>query len=191
MSEENKSIAQRFLHELWNSENPNAIDDLMDPNCDGDICHLRPGGAPPTAAEAFSAVNSALYADSVLKRIGEARKTHPELAQSIVKTLLIRHEGNFRGIVKSSAKNYREAVPDVRCTIVEMIAQEDMVWARWTLRGTFNGRASAAGAFLDGKAAIATGVSIFRFFEGKIQDYRSYAMSDRWLESVAGIIPRP
>jgi predicted ester cyclase len=191
MSEENKAIVRRFLSELWHGVNPDAIDDLMDGSCDGDMRHLRPGGTLPTAAEAFFAADSALYADSVLKRIGEMRKTHPELAQSIVKRLLIRHEGNFRGIIKSAAKKYREAVPDALCTIEEMIAQDDMVWTRWTLQGTFYAHGSAIGVSLDGKPVTVIGVSICRIFDGKIRDYRSYAASDRWLESASGIVPRP
>jgi predicted ester cyclase len=191
MSEENKIIVRRFYDALWNSGNPEAINDLMDDACDGDICHLRPGGSLPSAEGAFSGANSASHADSVLTRLQEMTKTHPELAKPIVKRLMIWHEGNFRGIIKSSAKKYREAVPDVRCTIEEIIVQEDMVWARWTLRGTFQAHGSTRGASLDGKPVAVIGAGIFRLSEGKIQDYRSYAMSDRWLESVAGIVPRP
>lgn len=64
MSEENKAIVQRFYDALWNSSNPDAINDLMDDKCDGEICYPRPGGLLPSAEEAFSAANSALYADS-------------------------------------------------------------------------------------------------------------------------------
>jgi predicted ester cyclase len=163
----------------------------MDAKCDGEICYPRPGGSLPSAEEAFLAANSALYADSVLARLEEMTKTHPELAKSIMKRLMIRHEGNFRGIIKSSAKNFREAVPDVRCTIEEMIAHEDMVWTRWTLRGTFQAHGPTTGASLDGTPVTVTGVSICRLANGKIRDYRSYAVSDRWLESVCGIVPRP
>jgi ketosteroid isomerase-like protein len=191
MSDENKAVVQHFYDALWNGGNPDAIDDLMDAKCDGEICYPRPGGSLPSAEEAFSAANSALYADSVLTRLGDMTKTHPELAKSIMKGLLIRHEGNFRGIIKSSAKKFRGVVPDVRCTIEEIIAQEDMVWARWTLRGTFQAHGSGAGASLDGKPVSVVGASILRLSGGKIQDYRSYAISDRWLESVAGIVPRP
>jgi predicted ester cyclase len=191
MSDENKAVVQHFYDALWNG-NPDAIDDLMDANCDGDICHLLPGGVLPSAAEAFSAANSALYADSVLTRIDVMTKTHPEIAKLIMKGLLIRHEGNLRGIIKASAKKYREAIPDVRHPIEEMIAHEDMVWTRWTLRGTFHAHTSGAGAPLDGKPVTATGVSIFRIAEGSIREYRSYAIfPDHWLQAVRGIVPRP
>ena len=191
MSEENKAIVRRFYDALWNIVNAEAVDELMDAECDGDICHLRPEGSLPFTEEAFSAANSALYADSVLARFDYMTKTHPELANSIMKRLIIRHEGNLHGVIKSSAKKYKEVVPDVRCTIEEMIAQENMVWTRWTLRGRFHSHGSTPGASLDGKRVIVIGASICRLTDGKIRDYRSYALSDRWLESVAGIIPRP
>lgn len=56
MSEENKAIVRRFFEELW-ADNPDAIDDLMDAACDGDICYPRPGGSLPSTEEAFSAAN--------------------------------------------------------------------------------------------------------------------------------------
>jgi hypothetical protein len=120
MSDENKAIVQRFFDELWNSGNPDAIDEVMDAGCDGDICYPRPGGSLPSAEEVFPAAHSALYSDSVLTRLEEMTKTHPELSRSIVKNLIIHHEGNFRGIVKSAAKKFRTAIPDVKCTIEEM-----------------------------------------------------------------------
>jgi len=192
MSEQNKDIVRRFFDELWNTGNPDVINDLMDATCDGDICHLRPGGSLPSAEDAFSAASSAVYADSVLLRLQEMTKTHPELAKSIIKGLIIRQEGNFRGIIKSSAKKYREAVPDVRCTIEQMVAQEDMAWVRWTLRGRFQDDSSGAGASLDGKSVTATGVSVCRLADGKIRDYRAYTIfPDHWLYVVRGIFPRP
>jgi predicted ester cyclase len=191
MSEENKAIVRRFYDALWHGGNPDTVDGLMDVKCDGDICYLRPGHSLPSADEAFSAANSALYADSVLARFEEMTKTHPELANSIMKRLIIRHEGNLRGIIKSSTKRYREAVPDVRCAVEEMVAQADRVWTRWRLLGTFAAHGSDSGTSLDGKSVIVTGVSICRLADGKIRDYRSYAASDRWLESVRCIVPRP
>jgi len=192
MSEENKAIVRRFYDALWNNSNPDAVNDLMDNKCDGEICYPRPGGSLPSAEEAFSAANSALYADSVLTRFREMTKSHPELAKSIMKRLTIWHEGNFRGIIKSSAKRYREAVPDVRCTIEEIVAQDDLVWTRWRLLGTFQAHGSGAGNALHGKSVTVIGVSISRLADGKIRDYRSYAIfPDLWLQAVRGIVPRP
>ena len=192
MSEENKAIVRRFYDALWNNSNPDAVNDLMDNKCDGDICYPRPGSSLPAAEEAFSAANSALYADSVLTRFREMTKTHPELAKSIMKRLAIWHEGNFRGIIKSPAKRYREAVPDVRCTIEEMVAQDDLVWTRWRLLGTFQAHGSGAGYAFHNKSVTVIGVSISRLADGKIRDYRSYAIfPDLWLQAVRGIVPRP
>jgi len=47
MSEENKAIVRRFFDELWNTRTPDAVDDLIDAKCDGDICYLRPGALCP------------------------------------------------------------------------------------------------------------------------------------------------
>jgi predicted ester cyclase len=192
MSDENKAIVQRFFDELWNSGNPDAIDEVMDAGCDGDICYPRPGGSLPSAEEVFPAAHSALYSDSVLTRLEEMTKTHPELSRSIVKNLIIHHEGNFRGIVKSAAKKFRTAIPDVKCTIEEMVTQDDTVWTRWTLVGTFQTHDSGAGASLRGKPVTVIGVSLCTFADGKIRDYRSWAIfPDHWLQAVSGTIPRP
>jgi hypothetical protein len=156
-SEENRIIVRRFYDALWNSGKPDTIDDLMDAKCDGEICYPKPGDSLPSAEEVFSAANSALYADSVLARLEEMTKTHPELAKSIMKHLMIWHEGNFRGIIKSSVKKYREAVPDVRCTIEDMVTQDDMVWTRWKLLGMFQAHGSDAHASLDGQSVTVAG----------------------------------
>jgi predicted ester cyclase len=119
-------------------------------------------------------------------------ENHPELAKSIVKNLIIRHEGNFRGIVKSVAKKFRAAIPDVKCTIEEMVTQDDTIWTRWTLVGTFQTHDSGAGASLRGKPVTVIGVSICRLADGKIRNYRSWAIfPDHWLQAVCGIVPRP
>ena len=192
MSKENEAIVRRFFDELWNSGDSDAIDEFMDANCDGDICYPRPGGSLPSAEQAFSAANSALYSDSVLSRLHEMSESHPELAKSIVKNLIIRHEGSFRGIVKSGAKKFQAAIPDVKCTIEEMIAQDDLVWTRWTLLGKFQTHDSGAGGSLRGKPVTVRGVSICRLAGKKIRDYRSWAVfPDHWLQAVRGIIPRP
>jgi predicted ester cyclase len=98
----------------------------------------------------------------------------------------------LRGIIKSAARKYREAIPDVQCTIEEMNAQEDLIWTRWTLRGTFQAHGATSGAFLDGKPVTAIAATICRIAEGKIREYRSWIMfPDHWLDAVRGIIPRP
>jgi predicted ester cyclase len=191
MSGENKSVVQRFFQELWNTGSVDAIDDLMDANCDGDFS--VPGTFPSSAEEAFSLAKSPSYAESgVTRRLKDMTKTHPDLAKLIIKGLILRQEGNFRGIIKSRAKKYREVIPDVQCTIEEMVDQDDMVWTRWTLQGTFRGdRAGAANALI-GKSVTVTGVSICRLTNGKIVDYRSQTVfTNRWFESIAGVVPRP
>jgi predicted ester cyclase len=193
MSEENQAIVRRFFEELWNTGNPDAIDDFMDSSCDGDFFYLRDESLLPSAQEAFFQAKSPEYVEgTITARLEEMDKTHPEHAKIIFKGMIIKHEGKFRGIIKSSAKRYREAFPNVWCTIEEMVAEEDMVWTRWTLRGTHHVSGSGLGALSTEKTVTVTGVSISRVAGGKIQDYRYHvAFPGLGLEWVRGLFPRP
>lgn len=193
MSEENKEVVRRFIHELWNTGNINAVDELMDAGCDGDFSYSISANFPFSAEEAFNAAMSPSYAESgMAARVEEFSQSHPDLAKVILKGMIIRNEGSFRGVIKSRARKFRESVPDVRCTIDEMVAQQDLVWVRWTLRGTLQIDVSGAGIALSGKPVTVTGASICLLRDGTIRDYRSQsAATDRWLESVLGIVPRP
>jgi hypothetical protein len=191
MSKENEAIVRRFFNELWNTENVDAVDDLMDIACDGDFSFSPVGRFPGSAEEAFSFAQSPSYPESRMAvRIEEFSESHPELAKVILKGLIIRREGNFRGIVKWRAKTFRDKVHDVQCTVDELITQGDMVWARWTLRGTFQLGHVSSDAMP--RSVTITGASIFLIRDGKIQDYRSQSITtDRWFESVVGLVPRP
>jgi hypothetical protein len=193
MSEENKEVVRRFFHELWNTGNIDAVDELMDPGCDGDFSYSISANFPFSAEEAFNAARSPSYAESgMAARMKEFAQSHPDLAKVIRKGLILRSEGNFRGVIKSRARRFRESVPDVTCTIDEMFAQQDLVWVRWTLRGTLQCDVPSAGIALSGRAVTVTGASICLLQDGTIRDYRSQSTAtDRWLESVLGIVPRP
>jgi len=118
MSEENQAIVRCFFDELWNTVNPDAIDDLMDINCDGDFFyHL-----PPAFAPRYTFSTTRLPGTSVTTRLEELAKTYPEIARRIIE-----RSRNFRRVIKHSAAKFRESVPDVRCTIEEMFAEGDMV----------------------------------------------------------------
>jgi len=193
MSEENKEVVRRFLHELWNTGNIDAIDELMDAGCDGDISYSISADFPFSAEDAFSAAQSPSYGDSgMAARMEEFSQSHPDLAKVIRKGMILRSEGNFRGVIKTRARKFRDSVPDVRCTIDEMVAQQDMVWVRWTLRGTLQSDESSVGTALAGKPVTVMGASICVLRDGTIRDHRSQSgATDRWLESVLGIVPRP
>ena len=193
MFEEYKEVVRRFFHELWNTGNIDAVDELMDAGCDGDLSYSISTGSLFSAEEAFSAASSPSYGESGMAgRMEEFSRSHPDLAKVIRKGLLLRSEGNFRGVIKSRARRFRESVPDVTCTIDEIVTQQDLVWVRWTLRGSLQSDVSSVSVALSGKPVTVTGASICLLRDGTIRDYRSQsAATDRWLESVLGIVPRP
>ncbi len=173
MSEENQAIVRRFFDELWNSGNPDVVDDPMDVNCDGDFFHpLSPVFSPRYA---FSA--TWLPRTSVTSRLEELAENHPEFAK-----IFIKQRRNFRRVIKHSAAKFRESVPDVQCTMEEMFAHGDIVWTRWTLRGTYETYNHSVGNFPKGKPISVTGVNISRIAEGKIRDYQSYIRNESILK---------
>ena len=67
---------------------------------------------------------------------------------------------------KKRATLYRNAFPDVRLTIEDIIAEGETVIARWSCRGTHKGDLS--GIAPTGKPFTISGVSIARFANGKM-----------------------
>jgi steroid delta-isomerase-like uncharacterized protein len=67
---------------------------------------------------------------------------------------------------KKRATLYRNAFPDLRLTIEDIIAEGETVVARWSCRGTHNGDLN--GIAPTGKQINITGVSIARFTNGKM-----------------------
>ena len=61
---------------------------------------------------------------------------------------------------------YTAAFPDLSTTVDDMIAEEDKVVTRWTIRGTHNGE--LMGIPPTGKSVAASGITIQRFADGKI-----------------------
>jgi steroid delta-isomerase-like uncharacterized protein len=61
---------------------------------------------------------------------------------------------------------YRNAFPDIRLTIEDIIAEGETVVARWSCRGTHKGNLN--GIAPTGKQFNITGVSIARFTNGKM-----------------------
>ena len=77
--------------------------------------------------------------------------------------------GETRGIegAKQFAATYREAFPDLTCTIEDMVAEGDKVVVRFRARGTHQGETEAFGP-PTGKRMEITGITIKRLSEGKI-----------------------
>ncbi len=73
---------------------------------------------------------------------------------------------------KKIAADFRKAFPDLRITITLMIAEGDMVVARWVMTGTHKGQWGNVAP--TGKKAEFSGVNIFRFSNGKVVEIWNY-----------------
>ena len=69
---------------------------------------------------------------------------------------------------KRIAADFRAAFPDLRSTVDLIVAEGDLVAARWTATGTNTGR--WGGVEPTGKTATFSGVNIFRFAEGRVAE---------------------
>jgi steroid delta-isomerase-like uncharacterized protein len=76
--------------------------------------------------------------------------------------------GRGPGGEKNRVTLYRNAFPDIRFTIEDIIAEGETVVARWSCRGTHKGDLS--GIAPTGKQFNITGVSIARFTNGKMSE---------------------
>jgi steroid delta-isomerase-like uncharacterized protein len=61
---------------------------------------------------------------------------------------------------------YRTAFPDLRLTVEDLIAENEMVTARWSCHGTHKG--DLGGIAPTGKQINITGVTVLRFSNGKM-----------------------
>src|ERR1700694_2538199 len=82
---------------------------------------------------------------------------------------------------KKRATLYRAAYPDLKLTIEDIIAEGEIVMARWSCRGTHKG--DLRGIAPTGKQFTITGVSVARFTGGK--------MAEGWIHLDAlGLMPQ-
>ena len=65
---------------------------------------------------------------------------------------------------------YMSAFPDAQCPVDEIISDGDRVMVRWTARATHTGKLLQIGP--TGKKINVSGVDIYRFLNGKLQDHR-------------------
>jgi steroid delta-isomerase-like uncharacterized protein len=93
------------------------------------------------------------------------------------------------------AAHFREAFPDLRWRVDLVLAEDDLVAARWTASGTQTGR--WGGAPPSGKSAEFSGVNIFRFGkDGKVIEIWNHRddlglMEQLGLPVFAGAPPAP
>lgn len=74
--------------------------------------------------------------------------------------------------IKTYIEAVRMAFPDVRFEVLDLIAENDRVTVRWSFEGTqtgvFRGNAPT------GRSVEFPGITMFRFFGGKIQEMWIY-----------------
>ena len=103
----------------------------------------------------------------------------PELVDELLDPDFVRYDpyiaaGEVRGTqtVKENIVWFRNAFPDLTCTVEEQVAEGDKVVSRWTLRGTHRGDFFGVGG--TGNRVEFTGIQIDRFDEsGKIVEERA------------------
>ena len=103
----------------------------------------------------------------------------PDLVDELIASGFVRYDpyiaaGEVRGTqtVKDNIVWFRNAFPDLSCTVEEQIAEGDKVVSRWTLRGTHRG--DFFGIAGTGNRVEFTGIQIDRFDEsGKIVEERA------------------
>jgi steroid delta-isomerase-like uncharacterized protein len=76
----------------------------------------------------------------------------------------------------ASAKEWHQAFPDGACTVNQLVAEGDLVTARWTCRGTNTGVGQGLPA--TGKGAVVSGITIFRVKDGKLSE--EWGVTDTW-----------
>jgi steroid delta-isomerase-like uncharacterized protein len=72
------------------------------------------------------------------------------------------------GAVKDYLEGVRTAFPDIHFTIADLVAEEDRVAARWTLRGTQTGE--LRGKAPTGQSVSVPGITMFHIVNGKIHE---------------------
>ena len=89
---------------------------------------------------------------------------------------------------KRAASDYRQAFPDLRVTVEDLIAEGDRVAARLRFRGTHLGELD--GIAPTGRRVDCTGIVISRIEEGKIaEDWANF--DDLGMMRQLGLIPKP
>ena len=102
-----------------------------------------------------------------------------DAAEEIYAPNFVAHEptsGESRGVegAKQFAANYRQAFPDLECTIEEQVAEGDKVVSRWRARGTHEGETEDLGPPTGNRVEI-TGISMSTIAEGKIvEDWTNF-----------------
>ena len=94
-----------------------------------------------------------------------------DVIEELVASTAVNHDpatGDTKGPegTRQLIEGYRSAFPDLKITIVEQIAEGDLVATRWTATGTHKGE--LLGIAATGKESTVTGISIEKIKDGKI-----------------------
>jgi steroid delta-isomerase-like uncharacterized protein len=95
---------------------------------------------------------------------------------------------------KAIAADFRRAFPDLRMTVDLVLAEGDLVAARWTTSGTHTG--AWGGVEPTGRSMTFSGVNVFRFANGKVVELWNHRddlglMQQLGVEVFAGAAPTP
>jgi len=102
-----------------------------------------------------------------------------DAAEEIYAPNFVGHEptsGESRGVegAKQFAASYRQAFPDLECTIEEQVAEGEKVVSRWRARGTHEGETEDLGPPTGNRVEI-TGISMSTIAEGKlVEDWTNF-----------------
>jgi steroid delta-isomerase-like uncharacterized protein len=85
---------------------------------------------------------------------------------------------------KRIAEDFRAAFPDLRFEVEIVVAEDELVAARWTASGTHRGRWGAIEP--SGRRATFSGVNIFRFENGKVVELWNHRDDLGLMEQLGG-----
>src|SRR5260370_42480218 len=99
-------------------------------------------------------------------------KGHVQIAEELIAPTYTHHDSSSPDLgrgpegEKKRATLYRNAFPDIRFTVEDLIAEGESVTARWSCHGTHKGELK--GIAPTGKQITISGISVARFTNGKM-----------------------
>jgi steroid delta-isomerase-like uncharacterized protein len=101
---------------------------------------------------------------------------HPEILENVGWLSFIGHDpvhGTLSlGETRELAKGFNAGFPDLRCSVLEAIAEDDRVACRWRMEGTHRG--AFLGFAPTGRRVVLEGIGFFRFHDDRV--------AEEWLE---------
>lgn len=143
--------------------------------------------APVTAkdAEAHNKAMARSFFEDVLDkgRLEDYAKSHAP-------DFVAHAEGHLASLEEdmTAAREQRKALPDMRVKVDHIVAEGDLVSVHWTASGTNTG--AGAGMPATGKSVSGSGMTLFRFEHGLIQEEWSVFNMYSMLKQL-GLLPQP